>query len=168
VITSKIADIFEANIPKTMSITIKEKLHLACEEHILQKIEVAQREMNSAQEAANNESKSTAGDKHDTARAMMHIQKEQNARLLADANQLQIGLAKINPQISLDSAVLGSLVQTNHETFYISVGLGKITVEGTVYYALSVQSPLSKAMAGLKSGNTFQVNGREYRIESIC
>ncbi|WP_258539158.1 hypothetical protein [Chitinophaga oryzae] len=52
------------------------------EQIFLQRIAVTQRAMDEAQAAANQESKSSVGDKYETARAMSHMEKDMHARQL--------------------------------------------------------------------------------------
>ena len=59
-------------------IAIKQTLIEQCEEFVQQKIDVSEKLMNEAQDSANNETKSSAGDKFETGRAMMHAERDKN------------------------------------------------------------------------------------------
>jgi len=146
---------------------LKQILYNKCKAYVDQRIETAQKAMLNAQDAANNESKSTAGDKHDTARAMMHIEKEQNARLLSEANSLASVLSRINPDKENDTAVLGSAVKTNKGNFYVSISAGKLQVEDETYFAISTDSPIGKILFGLTTGESFSFREVKYEIEGV-
>jgi len=63
--------------------------------------------------------------------------------------------------------MLGSVVITNTQKFFISVSLGEITVEGEKYFAISAMSPLFKAMVDKNVGEEFSFRSNNYRIEAI-
>lgn len=147
---------------------LKQTLYNNCKAYVEQRISTAKQAMQNAQDAANNESKSTAGDKHDTARAMMHIEKEQNARLLAESNALADVLSRINPEKENNKAVLGSVVRTNRGNFYLSISAGKLQVENDIFFAISTDSPIGKLMLGLVVGECFEFRGVRYEIVSVA
>ena len=118
-------------------------------------------------DAVQSESKSTAGDKHETGRAMIHLEQEKLQKQLAEAQSILAELEQINPEHKLETAQKGAVVQTNRATFYIAVGLGKVNLNGTDIFVVSSQSPIAKQMLGKRSGETFNMNGTEYVIASI-
>ena len=131
------------------------------------RIESIQKAITNAQNAANNETKSTAGDKHDTARAMAQNDVEQKSKQLAEAKKLKMGLAQFTAQSGKNEAALGSLVSTNTAKYYISISVGKVEVEGEVIFAVSPVSPIAMAMRGKKAGESFSFNGRKFDILTI-
>ena len=118
-------------------------------------------------ESGTNETKSTAGDKHETALAMLQIEQANVRAQLKEVLEQKATLEKINPALSPVSIVNGSLVKTNLGYFFISVALGKAVVDGTTVIALSQQSPLGKILMGLKVGGSTVINNHNYFIESI-
>ncbi len=130
-------------------------------------ISILQKSLVDLKESSSNETKSTAGDKYETALAMLQIE-QSNAR-----EQLQVVLTqknlldKINPTLSSSIIMNGSLIRTNKGYFFISIAMRKALIDGMVVYALSPQSPLGKKLMGLKIYNKVIVNNIEYYIESI-
>jgi len=123
--------------------------------------------MATIQESANDETKSSAGDKYETGRAMMQLELEKLGVQLSDAQkQLQI-LHKINLDNSSGAVRSGSLVNTNHGSFFISVSAGILTVDGIKVTAISTVSPLGATLLERKRGDEFQFNGKAFRIESL-
>ena len=118
-------------------------------------------------QAVQTESKSTAGDKHETGRAMIHLEQEKLQKQLAEAQQLVAELEQIKPENQFDKVQKGAMVQTDRATFYIAVGLGKVNLNGTDIFVISTQSPIAKNMLGKCSGESFNMNGTEYAITSI-
>lgn len=147
---------------------MKHDLHKACLETISRKIQHLQKVLADLKESSANETKSTAGDKHETALAMLQIEQVNvNAQLHQLLEQKAV-LHKIDPGLDTICVVNGSLVQTNHAKFYISVALGKITVDGEVVFCISIQSPIGKKIAGRAPGDTFELNNINYIIERLC
>jgi hypothetical protein len=121
--------------------------------------------MNSAQESANSESKSSAGDKYETSRAMNHLQKDMYASQLA-ANRLELAaLLSINCGSIATSIGNGCYVQTKKAGFFIAAGLGKITIDGITVYLLSPNAPLSQILFTKKTGDSFLFNKELLLIE---
>lgn len=147
--------------------TLKEKTYQSCLELIQQKIDVLQKNLHDLSDSAGNETKRTAGDKHETALAMLQIEQENNSRQLKEALQQKAVLEKIDPHLQTEMIVRGSLVHTNNGIFYISLGLGKLKVEGKTVFAVSPEAPLGKLMLMKKVGDAFQFNNTAYEILSL-
>lgn len=118
-------------------------------------------------EDAQNDAKGSAGDKHETALSMMHIEQEKlNYKLKEVLEQKQvlesIDVDKVNKKIGI-----GSLIQTNTFLFFMSTALPKITFEEIDIVALSPSSPLGKIMLGKETNEEFEFKGMKYKISSI-
>ena len=132
-----------------------------------EKIRLLQTVLAELKETGANETKSTAGDKHETALAMIQIE-QANKRAQLDALFLQkAALDIIDPSVTASQVVNGSLIKTNKGYLILSVALGKATVDNKIITALSPQSPLGTKLMGLKTGDTAVVNNNEFIIESI-
>jgi len=64
-------------------------------------------------------------------------------------------------------AEYGTVVKTDKETFFISVGVEQFYVADQSVFGISVQSPIYRAMKGKKVGDRFSYNGITYLIEEI-
>jgi hypothetical protein len=64
-------------------------------------------------------------------------------------------------------AEYGTVVKTDKETFFISVGIEQFYVGDQLVYGISVQSPIYRAMKGKRVGDHFTLNGVSYLIEEI-
>ena len=150
-----------------MDLGFKIKVFEAAKVIISEKIEFAMKAMQAAQEAANTEEKSSMGDKYETGRAMSQLAKDMNAKqMLAFQNELD-HLKKLSPNLPFKIAQSGALVQTEQGWFYIAAAIGLVMVDGTKIMVLSPESPLGKALAGKKSGNFYEINGRKLKIQAI-
>ncbi|WP_162127643.1 hypothetical protein [Flavobacterium phycosphaerae] len=116
---------------------------------------------------AQNDAKGSAGDKHETALSMMHLEQEKlNYKLKEILEQKNI-LDKIDGTAVHQKVGLGSLVQANGLLLFISTALPKINVEDKTIFALSPQSPLGSQLLGNAVGFSFELNGKTYLIESV-
>ena len=145
----------------------KTVLYQYCVQWAQEKIDSIQSAITSAQDAANTETKSTAGDKHDTARAMMQLDVEQKSKQLAAAQKNKMALAQFTPESGSKKISLGSLVSTTSGIYYISISVGKIEIDQQVVFAVSPVSPIAKAMQGLKTQDEFNFNGRQFTINGV-
>jgi len=116
---------------------------------------------------AESEMKSSAGDKHETSRAMMQLEQEKLTYQLAEAENQKAVLEKINPQQVLQNVTTGSLVDTNINTLFFATAMGKINVNGKDVMVLSVQSPLGVALNGKAKGDVVDFNGRQVEILEV-
>jgi len=149
--------------------SIKETLYNFCIQQIQNKLDVVNSVMNSAQNSANAETKSTAGDKHDTARAMAHLETEKNAKQLSEINKLKKVLPYLKSAChkNLNSVELGSVVETNSVNYYISSNLGKTTINQKEYLTISPLSPIAKLLKDKKLGDTINFNHHTIKITNI-
>lgn len=134
---------------------------------IAARIETAETALAQAQEASNDDTKSSAGDKFETTREMMQQDIFRNKKLLADAQQ---NLALLKSLIDVPPATLiknGSLVETSEGVFYLSISAGQLTVEGKSVFAISAASPVGQLMLGKGVGETFTFNQKGYKILGI-
>ena len=118
-------------------------------------------------ESRQSDTKSSAGDKHETGRAMvdqelgqLNQQREKTVRMRADA----LGL----PNRKFQTAQIGSVVETDRFFYFISVSHGRlnVTAEKPVY-ALSPISPAAQAMLSKSAGETFAINGVVHEIIAV-
>lgn len=148
-------------------IKLKEELIAICEAEISNKRKVLESIMSDAQQSANNETKSTAGDKHDTARAMAHLEQEKNAQQLNAIKELERGVAELKKVKQLQQVDFGALVITNSIYYLIGLGLGKLVVDNNTIYSISPVSPIAIKLRGLKAGDKLNFNGNNIFIKSI-
>lgn len=111
-----------------------------------------------------NETKSSAGDKHETSRALMQNQREQIGQRLKETETMIGAVQQIDIQSVNTGVRMGSMVTTNKGIFWISVAYGRFDTGDITYYFISPQSPLAIAMTGKKGGDQFSFNNQEYRI----
>ena len=116
--------------------------------------------------AANNETKSSMGDKYETSREM--VQQEIN-NLQVQLNENLKALNSLNLINTNQHSVigLGSLVETEKGFFYIAVSLGEIRFQEKKIFVISTESPLAKAMNGKSKGDEFILNNLKQSIINL-
>ncbi|PVW15206.1 3-oxoacyl-ACP synthase [Marixanthomonas spongiae] len=113
------------------------------------------------------ESKSSAGDKHETGRAMLQIDRENAGKQLQEIEKLQQLVRKIDVNSKSDYVRLGSLVYTNQATYFMGISIGAVTVGKTSYICVALNSPIGQLLSGKKKGENFMFNEKEYTIKSV-
>lgn len=147
--------------------TLKEKI---LQHHLMllqDKIDVYRDMISGLADDAQNDAKSSAGDKHETALSMMHLEQEKLSAKLQEALHQKEILSKIDFAHQTTKISMGSLVKTNGLLLFISAALPKIAIEGNSVLALSPQSPLGSQLIGKETGATVEVNGSRFTIENV-
>lgn len=146
---------------------LKSQLYNKCVDYVEQRMSHIQSAIEAATESGNDETKSSAGDKHETGRAMMQLEQEKNAKQLIETLELKKLLDRINPNQQSQRAALGSLVITNKEKFYISISAGKLEIDSEIYFAISPTSPIALKLIGLTVNEEMKFNNSLYSIQHI-
>lgn len=146
---------------------VKQKIYDHCVTLLDDKILSLRTILHELGESSKNDTKSSAGDKHETGRAMIQIEQETIGKQLREVLEQKSLLEKIDPGLNSSQVVRGSLVKTNKGYLFLSIALGKISVEGMVIMAISPLSPLGVKLMGLKINDSIEINGTHYLIEAI-
>ncbi len=146
---------------------LKEELYRFCIDFVNKREAEIKKIIAEAQDAANNETKSSAGDKYETGREVIQQEINLNLARLNELSKLRATLEHITPTQNGATALPGSVVYTNNGNFYISIGAGKMIVDGTSFFAISAVSPIGSKLSGQKAGYSFDLNGNKFVIEKI-
>jgi hypothetical protein len=132
-----------------------------------EKAAIVKNEIQLAIETRDNETKSNVGDKYETTREMMQLEIEKNVLQLNKYDLQKNELLKIDIQKTPKKVELGSLVFTPENTYFISIGLGKIEIDNEAVYCISLVSPIGKIIQNKKAGEKFNFQGKEIVITKI-
>jgi len=146
---------------------LKNSLYQLCLDFIEQRIKTATEALLQAQEASNDDTKSSAGDKFETGREMAQQDINRNKQLLADAQQQKALLLSLKDIGKTPNIRNGSLVTTNQGNFYISISAGQLSLQGKTYFAISAVSPIGKLLIGKAIGEEFTFNGKTYSVIEV-
>lgn len=148
-------------------VNLKREVHQHCVAEINTRIGHLKDSLKGFQDAANEETKSSAGDKYETGRAMMHLEKEKVAHSLNEVLKQKKVLDQLSGDKSIEQVALGSLVVTNRGVFYISISLGQVKVSGQSIFCISPVSPLGQGMTGSVAGAQVVFNNVTYEIQQV-
>lgn len=147
--------------------SFKQKLVSLCQNTLTQKVNDLGKALREVTEAGNNETKSTAGDKHETGRAMMQLEQEKLGKQLQEAEVQLAEFERINFSLQSDKIILGSLIETNKGFFFIATSIGKVTIDSKSIFVISQHSPLGIALMAKNEKDTVVFNGVSYEIHEI-
>lgn len=142
-------------------------VHSACVDLLNERMQLIRDEMVSLQASAEEETKSSAGDKYETAREMIQAEKEKVASRSEEAAKFLSILKALRPAELYEEVRVGSLIETDSGWMYLAVGLGAVKVDSTKVFVISPISPIGQALLNKKKGDTFHVNGKVQRIKQL-
>ena len=148
-------------------ISFKNSLKQFCQHTIEQRITAAKETIKNAQEAANSEEKSSAGDKYETSRAMGHLQKDMYSKQLTEYVKELADLHAVNTGNLCQHAMAGAFIQTATASFFIAAGIGKQIIEGKIIFFLSPHAPLANILQNKKAGDSFVFNGNTVVVTAV-
>lgn len=146
---------------------LKSKLHESCTSFLNKRYQSIENSITQISESLNSATKSSAGDKHETTRAMLQLEREKLGNQLAEVVKLQKVLQKVTVSKASERISLGSLVFTSSQNYFIAIGAGLIHVDGTDFYAISPATPIAKALIGLKEGDYFTFRNANFVITVV-
>ena len=140
---------------------IKKTLLVACVDFVQKKETVILETIASNKNDLFSETKSSAGDKHETGRAMLQLEMEKASQQLAIVNQMKETLQRLTIEHSSKNVRLGSLVKTTKGIYFLAVSFGKVLIDKETYFVVSTESPIGKQLLGKKTGEIIPFNAAE-------
>ncbi len=145
----------------------KEKVHSAILENVNERIQSLNSILKDTFQATAEDSKSSAGDKHETGVAMAQLEQEKLTKQINEFLLLKEALLKINPCKVHTKIEVGSLVETNNGWYYFSVGLGAVKMNGTTIFAMNPLAPIGTLLNGKMKGEQIVFNGKTTEILNV-
>lgn len=146
---------------------LKEALLDQCNIFVRNKMATIETIMAENRSALEQESKSSAGDKHETGRAMLHLEMEKASQQLSVAKQMKETLDKLQLNSVSEKIRLGSLIHTDLGVYFLSISVGEIVIEDKSYYAISPSSPIGALLIGKQKGEKVQFGTKVIKVLSI-
>jgi len=137
---------------------LKQQAFKHCTDFVKNRIARIQSQIKELQLALTSETKSSAGDKHETGRAMLQLEREKLGEQLAKAEQMQLLLHKAAAVPESEHIGLGTLVITDKQAYYIAISAGELVHKGVSVFCISPLTPIAKLLAGKKRGDTITFN----------
>lgn len=146
---------------------IKTRLYNLCIAYADERIATASEAIKAARDSSTEDTKSSAGDKYETGRAMMQQDIDRQTLQLGEARKLKTFLERMKPENSTDTVQNGSLAITDQGVFYIAISLGQVDLDGNKYFVISSASPIGSQLMKQQPGGKFTFNGKVYKIKSV-
>lgn len=146
---------------------LKPLLFAHCQNYIEAKKLLLEKQKDALQLALTSESKSSAGDKHETGRAMIQLEREKLGNQIAEVEQNQQRLNAIKNHKSTKSVTIGSIVLTDQLNYFIAIAADFCELEGKKYYCISPQSPIGGRLLGKKVKDQIEFNTRSSTLLEI-
>ena len=147
--------------------SLKRALYKACLNLVAQRADTVNEIMAANQKALESETKSSAGDKHETGRAMLQLEMEKASQQLASINEMREVLSRMNTSDHSVTAKAGSLIYTSIGNYFLAIGLGAVNIGPEQFYVVSLASPIGAVLKGKKEGESVIFNGTRILIEQI-
>lgn len=145
--------------------TIKENLHLQCANFVENRFRTIQNTIKEIQESLETETKSSAGDKHETGRAMLQLEREKAGNQLAEIQKIKEALFKVNIETISEKIGLGSVIYTSKVNYFVAISAGELRLKNELFYAISSVTPIAKVLLGKTIGD--QINFRDQNFKII-
>ncbi|TBV28352.1 3-oxoacyl-ACP synthase [Meridianimaribacter sp. CL38] len=147
--------------------SIKQELYSQCLNFVENRIEAIKRNIEEIQQSLLSETKSSAGDKHETGRAMIQLEREKAGEQLRDAEALKEVLFKVNPLSTTLKITLGSVVYTSDLNYFIAISAGQIRINGIAFFAISPQTPIGQKLTGKRIGDEVVFRDKTFKITKV-
>lgn len=146
---------------------IKEVLFDICSEFIEQRFKTIKHTIDEIQISLTSETKSSAGDKHETGRAMLQLEREKAGNQLSEIQKTIELLSKIDISNSTETVSLGSVVYTSKSNYFIGISAGELKVENDKFYAISSNTPIGKLLMSKTVGDTVTFREQSFEIQKV-
>ena len=146
---------------------IKKTLFDHCRAHLEKKMGVLEQQKKSLQKDLTSETKSSAGDKHETGRAMIQLERE---KLGNQIREIELNYQRLNTIKDVKTSTiisLGSLIFTDKANYYVAIAADSCEVNSKVFYCISSQSPIGKLLIGKKINESIMFNNIKSTILEI-
>ncbi len=145
----------------------KQKLYKACLDFVDNRFQTIQNSINEIQESLTYETKSSAGDKHETGRAMLQLEREKAGHQLAEIQKTKEHLSKIDIEIYSKTIGLGSLVYTTQFNYFIAISAGELVLDSESFYAISAATPIAQLLISKTVGDEIEFKNAKIKIMQI-
>ena len=146
---------------------LKLSLYQFCQAFIDERSNRILSQIKELQTALGSETKSSAGDKHETGRAMIQLEREKLGQQLAEVQDLNRVMQKIDISSKKTAAALGSLVKTTKTNYFLAISAGEFKSGDSLNYCISLNTPIGIMLLGKTEGDTIGFNGSVLKIVAI-
>ena len=145
----------------------KQQLYNQCLEFVDNRLQTIENTIQEIQISLTSETKSSAGDKHETGRAMLQLEREKAGNQLAEIQKTKELLSKVNISNTFKTIGLGSVVYTSKSNYYIAISAGELKVNNDIFYAISSNTPIGQLLMGKNVGDIIKFREQEFKIKTV-
>jgi transcription elongation GreA/GreB family factor len=145
----------------------KAQLLNCCNQHLQNRFATIENVIRDINNSLTSETKSSAGDKHETGRAMLQLEREKAGNQLVELQKSQETLKKIDPNSQHQKITLGSVIKTSQSNYFIAISASEFTVKDTTYYTISAATPIAQALLSKQVGDVATFRNLSFRIIDI-
>lgn len=146
---------------------LKTRLYQSINSMIESRIAQTEKAINAATLSRDNETKSSAGDKYETGRAMMQNEIDKLQGQLYKAKHLKMKLKAVQGETPQGIVANGSLVITGKVLYLIGVGVGRIVIDDQTIFCISHDAPVGQLLFNKQVGDEVLVQGKKVSITNI-
>lgn len=146
---------------------LKQRLLEECEGFIEKRLQTVKNHIAQIQESLVSETKSSAGDKHETGRALLQLEREKSGHQLSIIEKLKEDLSKINITRTSIAIGPGSVVFTTRFNYFIAISAGELMVDGTIFFAISPNTPIGLLLMGKTIDNHIKFLENSFTIINV-
>lgn len=148
----------------TIMNNLKQELFIQCQAFVDSRLKAIQKTIGEIQESLTSETKSSAGDKHETGRAMLQLEREKAGHQLSEIEKLNQLLSKIDVAKSSEIIGLGSLIFTTQANYFIIISAGELKADEQSFYAISANTPIAKLLLAKRKGDQIEFRDQKFEI----
>lgn len=146
---------------------LKIEAHQYCVDFVKERMNRIRQQIKELETALTTETKSSAGDKHETGRAMIQLEREKLGRQLAEIEKMQQVMYKVSKEVSCDTIGLGNVAVTDIGCYYLAISAGEFKHNGLSAFCISVASPMGRQLLGKLVGDQLAFNKTTSLIVAI-
>lgn len=145
----------------------KQILYDFCHTFIEGRVDRIQNTIRDVQESLVSETKSSAGDKHETGRAMLQLEREKLGQQLVEAEKTKQVLSKVPLKKTSKTIGLGSFVKTSRANYFLAISAGQLEDVDSNVYCISADTPIGRLLLGKSAGDAFVFNTATIKILKV-
>ncbi len=146
---------------------LKRALFDRCLQQVNDRITWLNQELEALKRSAESDTKSSMGDKYETGREMINLEKGKIAEQLADSLKMKQVLDGLDLNRRFNKCELGSLIRTKTTSYFLAISIGKVSVGKEDFFVISPISPIGQELLGKQVGESITFAGKSIEIMSI-
>jgi transcription elongation GreA/GreB family factor len=150
-----------------MKTTLKQQLYNQCQTFVDNRLATIKNKIVDIEQGLQSETKSSAGDKHETGRAMLQLEREKAGQQLAEVQKLNETLQKIDIKSSHKIIAIGSIVRTTDLNYFISISVGEIKLKNELFYGISAATPIGKLILSKSVGDEIRYRNKTFTVIDV-